>query len=165
MGEKDRPLQYWANNHAHFPLLAAVVVKFLSAPSARHPISWMKRGIVWQQREQKCSYPSKRTCQGWSEICWTLHHSLSVNFLRSHLLFIVFFRRILTDSGVKLNPGHPHRISCFSDFLFWSYTISSCLLGHTCIHTYISYLSVERSLFDDDDDDDNIKANRALVLE
>ena len=36
---------------------------------ARHPISWMKRGIVWQQREQKCSYSSKRTCQCLSEIC------------------------------------------------------------------------------------------------
>lgn len=33
MGEKDSPFQYWANNHAGFPLLAAVAVKFLSAPS------------------------------------------------------------------------------------------------------------------------------------
>jgi len=30
MGEKDSPFQYWANNHARFPLLA---VKFLSTPS------------------------------------------------------------------------------------------------------------------------------------
>ncbi|XP_039514865.1 zinc finger BED domain-containing protein 4-like [Pimephales promelas] len=33
MGEKDSPFQYWANNHARFPLLAAVAEKFLSAPS------------------------------------------------------------------------------------------------------------------------------------
>ncbi|XDV12369.1 hypothetical protein PO909_001064 [Leuciscus waleckii] len=33
MAEKDSPFQYWANNHARFPLLAAVAVKFLSAPS------------------------------------------------------------------------------------------------------------------------------------
>lgn len=33
MGEKGSPFQYWANNHARFPLLAAVAVKFLSAPS------------------------------------------------------------------------------------------------------------------------------------
>lgn len=33
MGEKDSPFQYWANNHARFPLLADVAVKFLSAPS------------------------------------------------------------------------------------------------------------------------------------
>lgn len=30
---KDCPFQYWSNNHARFPLLAAVAVKFLSAPS------------------------------------------------------------------------------------------------------------------------------------
>lgn len=34
MGEKDSPFQYWANNHARFPLLSAVAVKFLSAASA-----------------------------------------------------------------------------------------------------------------------------------
>nr|XP_054592602.1 zinc finger BED domain-containing protein 4-like [Nothobranchius furzeri] len=33
MGELDSPFQYWADNHARFPLLAAVAVKFLSAPS------------------------------------------------------------------------------------------------------------------------------------
>lgn len=33
MSEQDSPFQYWANNHARFPLLAAVAVKFLSAPS------------------------------------------------------------------------------------------------------------------------------------
>ncbi|KAK0154005.1 Zinc finger BED domain-containing protein 4 [Merluccius polli] len=31
--EKDSPFQYWANNHARFPLLGAVAAKFLSAPS------------------------------------------------------------------------------------------------------------------------------------
>ncbi|XP_070397996.1 zinc finger BED domain-containing protein 4-like [Nothobranchius furzeri] len=33
MGDLDSPFQYWADNHAHFPLLAAVAVKFLSGPS------------------------------------------------------------------------------------------------------------------------------------
>ncbi|XP_070410531.1 zinc finger BED domain-containing protein 4-like [Nothobranchius furzeri] len=33
IGELDSPFQYWADNHARFPLLAAVAVKFLSDPS------------------------------------------------------------------------------------------------------------------------------------
>ncbi len=33
IGEQDSPFQYWANNHACFPLLAAIAVKFLKAPS------------------------------------------------------------------------------------------------------------------------------------
>lgn len=33
ISEKDSPFQYWANNHARFPLLGAVAAKFLSAPS------------------------------------------------------------------------------------------------------------------------------------
>lgn len=33
IGESDNPFQYWANNHARFPVLGAVAAKFLSAPS------------------------------------------------------------------------------------------------------------------------------------
>lgn len=36
MSEKDSPFQYWANNHARFPHLAAIAVKFLSAPSMNY---------------------------------------------------------------------------------------------------------------------------------
>ena len=39
--------------------------------------------------------------------------------------------------------GFPVFLNSFSDLIL----TSSCLLGLTCIHTYISYLPVERSLF------------------